>query len=81
MNNASGYAAPRWGVHPNSGLLLTAVFLIVLGAAPTALAQTDPGRYNNVPLNQADGQIQLALLEQDERTPRRPRPEPRREPA
>lgn len=81
MNNVFGYAAPRWGVHPNNGLLPTAVVLIVLGTAPSALAQTRPGIYDDAPVNQPDGQIQLALLEQDERTPRRPRPEPRREPA
>ena len=77
MNNASDDAAPRWGAHPNNGLLRTAVFLIALGVAPTALAQ--PQTASPDPAVEPAGRIQLALLEHEERTPRRPRPEPKRE--
>ncbi|HCR79915.1 MAG TPA: hypothetical protein DIW42_10020, partial [Alcanivorax sp.] len=77
MNNASDDAAPGWGAHPDNGLLRTAVFLIALGVAPTALAQ--PQTASPDPAVEPAGRIQLALLEHEERTPRRPRPEPKRE--
>jgi len=77
MNNASEYAAQGWGAHPGNGLLRTAVFLIALGVAPTALAQ--PQTASPDPAVEPAGRIQLALLEHEERTPRRPRPEPKRE--
>ncbi len=79
MDNASEYAAPRRGVHPNGGLLLTVVFLIGLGAAPALLAQTRPAPAFDPAAWSTDG-VQLALLEREERAPRRPRPEPLREP-
>tara|TARA_A100001391_G_scaffold184201_1_gene151863 strand:- start:3384 stop:4574 length:1191 start_codon:yes stop_codon:yes gene_type:complete len=79
MDNASEYASPRWGVHPNGGLLLTAVFLIGLGMAGTTPAQTRTAPPDAPGIGSDDG-VQLALLDREERTPRRPRPEPSREP-
>jgi len=78
MNAVPKHASPWWELARKTGLL-TAALLIGLGATSSALAQTRPVHPGDSAGRSGDG-LQLALLEREERTPRQPRTDPRREP-
>ncbi|MCH2555674.1 MAG: lipid A deacylase LpxR family protein [Alcanivorax sp.] len=78
MDDAFEHASRTRGVHFKGGLL-GAAFLIGVISAPSSLAQSAPA--SDAPAFMDRDNPQLAMLDREERTPRRPRAEPAREPA